>query len=187
MLDSHMHINIINGWMVTRPRIFRILNSKKIMNCTHPTFWTSASCFCCSLSFSSWYLASISFVFMSNFKENILKMLLIYFSSFQKYTIKINSCMKDSIIFHVHLTVQQSHCPHSYTGCTLWPPPSWLKVFWTSLMLQAKEHRLINDAQPTALPKRVTVKRHFAKSLALRGTGQEGLGISSSLLPLGPH
>ena len=88
-----------------RPRIFQILNSKKIINSTHPTFWTSASCFCCNLSFSSWYLASISFVFMSNFKENILKVLLIYFSIWQKYTIKLNSCMKDSIIFHVHLIV----------------------------------------------------------------------------------
>lgn len=32
MLDSHKHINIISGWMVMRPRIFQILNPKKIIN-----------------------------------------------------------------------------------------------------------------------------------------------------------
>lgn len=35
---------------------------------TYYTFWTSESCFCCNLSFSSWILASISFVFISSCK-----------------------------------------------------------------------------------------------------------------------
>lgn len=73
--------------------------------------------------------------------------------------------MKDSII---------SRSPYSPTILpTLihwvysWPPPSWLKVFWTSLMLQAKEHRLIQRCSAHDTPERVTVAWHFAKSLAL--------------------
>lgn len=47
--------------------------------------------------------------------------------------------------------VQQSHCTHSYTGYTLCSPPSWLKVFWTNITLQAKEQILRYSAHATAL------------------------------------
>lgn len=166
MSDSYKHINITSGWMVMRPRIFQILNSKKTINSTHPTFWTSASCFCCNLSFSSWYLASISFVFMSNFKENILKVLLIYFSILQKYTIKLNSCMKESIIFHVHLIVTSP-------AITLHIPIHWVYSVITSKLIKSSEqtsfYSLKNTApsvilSPLHSPERVTVNWCFAKS-----------------------